>query len=622
MHLPIRRAVFYKHGVGFFVREGDFTGESLELTFRRAQLDDVLKSLTIVDHAGGRVLDVAYPTPLTRQERLAASTIQQLDDNRSLRDLLTTLRGRHLRLSLSDETTLRGMLLGLDEPDDDRELAQSLLSLLEDESHQLRIVRLADVSGVEVLDARAREDLRFFLETSRDDVDRQPLTVRLTSGEHHLSVSYLAPAPMWRVSYRFMLEPRREESSGKLLLQGWGIFENMLNEDLKAVTLTLIAGRPLSFDYDLASPLIPRRPKPKPEVAMRSAGAVPPSPKRRAAPALMATAAETASPRALGSALGELFQYQIKEPVTVARGQSALVPILSATVEYQKQLLYDGNRESRHPMATLRLRNESGLALERGPVTVLESGTYVGEGVLSFTPQGAEITLPYAVEMGVHIEESEESETALRGLGVAGAYLILEEWHLRRRRYRINNKTEDPSTVLIDHPRQEGYEHFDTPEPEEITGGTLRFAVKVAANTQRTLVVQERRLVRRREALQKQSMRNLQRYLQHGLLDRETSDRLAKLLMLWDTVADYKEKLAKLDAEEAELSATQADVRENIEVLSPGGEEGLLRSKFVRRLENLEEQRDALRARAAEIEAELERVEGEISQRLEALGTT
>ena len=50
MNLPITRVVLYKHGVGYFEREGGVEGDaSLALTFKQSEVSDVLKSLTVLD---------------------------------------------------------------------------------------------------------------------------------------------------------------------------------------------------------------------------------------------------------------------------------------------------------------------------------------------------------------------------------------------------------------------------------------------------------------------------------------------------------------------------------------------------------------------------------------------
>ena len=158
-HLPIVHMTLYKHGVGYFQRRGSVEGEAIKLTFRREEMDDLLKSLTVIDHAGGQIQGVDYDTPQSLEERLAGNSVI-LDDARSLRDLLKALRGRAVRLQVSDGSNVEGILVGLDE-DQEKPLEHSLVSVLQTDSEAVAVLSINRVEGVELKDETAAEDLRF-----------------------------------------------------------------------------------------------------------------------------------------------------------------------------------------------------------------------------------------------------------------------------------------------------------------------------------------------------------------------------------------------------------------------------------------------------------------------------
>ena len=639
-HLPITHMTLYKHGVGFFERRAPVSGEEVTLSFRADEMNDILKSLTVVDRGGGQVLGVDYVTPQSLEERLADCSIR-LGDRSSLYDLLAGLRGRQIRLRLDQSETVSGILLGLDESPERQPLAGTLVSLLRDGSDEVQIVTLGRVQGVEILDERGVGDLRFFLQTALDQENTRNVTLRLSPGEHDLAVSYVAPAPTWRVSYRFVAEPDEEGQGGKALLQGWGLFDNRLGEDLKDISLALVAGMPLSFVYDLTTPFMPERPVVKEErrvaagpVTFAAQGSIPEAEPRVAAlragrSKVMAAPAplrmgheslqETVAVETTGESLGELFQYVIGTPVTVGRGRSALVPIISEELDYRKDLLYNRRQLPTHPVATLRLKNTTGLTLERGPATVIARGEYVGEAILPLTAVGGEVVLSYAVELGLKVVEQSGTGREVRRLNIHGAYLQFEEWTTRWREYRLTNSTAGPLTVLVEHPRAAHYDLFDTPSPQERTAEHLRFAVTAPAWGETTLKVQERRLTRRREELQKQSYEGLQRYLQRGLLDRRMLDQLAKLLLLWETVADYEKKLARCDQEREKIYQAQRQIQGNMQPLSQAGKEGTLRARYVKQLESTEERLRSLEQREADLETQIKRVQQELEERLQGM---
>jgi len=645
--IPITHLTLYKHGVAYFQRQAEVSGEQVELTFRVEEMNDVLKSLTAIDQGGGRVLSINYATPQSREERLAGSSVR-LEDDRSLQDLVVSLRGRPVRLVLDQAETIEGRLVGIDEVPDRQPLDTSLVSILIANTERVETVALGRLRGVEILDERAAGDLRFFLDTALTQENYRRVVVHLTPGDHDLAVGYVAPAPTWRVSYRLVAE-KEDTDRGRALLLGWGIFDNRLEEDLEGISLSLVAGMPISFLYDLYTPFTPERPVVKEEARVAAApvefaeadqfaGAEPPGMTLGAGVSMArmmkapSPAAAMAEPRkramrredvagaalvsTSGESLGELFQYVIGTPVTVGRGHSAMVPIVSADLKYRKDLLYNGAKMPTHPVATLRLENESGLTLERGPVTVIEEGEYVGEAVLPFTMEGGEIVVPYAVELGARIGEDSGSRRETRGLIVEKAYFHFEDWDIRWREYRVTDRTGKGLTVLIEHPRTVHYSLFDTPEAKERTDEHMRFEVDVPARGEAALLVQERRLVRRREALRDQSFQGLQRYLQEGLLDRAAYDRVAEILGLIGRITENENKIAEADKERDKIYKAQQQIQGNMGALGATGKEGALRARYVAELETGQDRLQALAAEEAEVKKAIERLQGQLEDKL------
>lgn len=60
MHL--QRVILYQNGIGYFERGGHVQGETLKLEFSTGELDDVLKTLTVIDRLGAGVATVDVPT--------------------------------------------------------------------------------------------------------------------------------------------------------------------------------------------------------------------------------------------------------------------------------------------------------------------------------------------------------------------------------------------------------------------------------------------------------------------------------------------------------------------------------------------------------------------------------
>lgn len=658
--LPIRRMLMYRHGVGYFERRGSVAGTELRLMFPREAMDDILKSLIVLDLGEGQVLGIDIETPEDRAKQIERGSIH-LSDTRSLLDLLRDLRGRRVRLQVesdrrhgeSDEETLEGAIMGID-LDEKEPLDKPLVSLYLTEQREVRAVPVRRIARLTILDDRAAADMTYFLRAAQSEEDRRSAIVRLSDGDHEILVGYIAPSPSWRVSYRLLAEPKPDggdsaNGGGRdmgaqvaVLLQGWGLFDNQLDEDLENVELTLVAGMPISFRYRLYEPHIPERPLVQDDVRTVAAPIEFRAKRRmsRAPDAFEEAAEEEVAPLAsmsltgafslenlerstkavsTGEERGALFQYRVAHPVSVARGRSAMVPIVSRRLDGRKELLYNGRKQPRHPVASLRMLNETGLTLERGPVTVVEHGDYAGEAVLPFTRAGAEMIVAYAVELGVTITEERHSQRVMAGLSISKEYAVFEEWDVRQMRYRITSTLPDAVDIVIEQERLAGYDLFDTSAPAEETHNVARWPVRCLPDVETTFTVSERCKTSRYEEVRNLNMQQLQSFLHERYLDQATYKALEHVLSLYARIAEHQKTLQAIEQERKKILMRQQQIQGNLGPLGREGSEQALRERYVALLNQLEDRLNELLSHEQETRTAIERLEQEATQALAAL---
>jgi hypothetical protein len=329
--------------------------------------------------------------------------------------------------------------------------------------------------------------------------------------------------------------------------------------------------------------------------------------------------AEASPVQAAGMALGEMFKYDIQVPVTVRRGQAAMVPILSTDVSYRKEHLYNSEKLRDHPVVSLRFRNTTNLTLERGPVTVVEDGAYVGEAILDFTREDGEISLAYAVDLAVKVTESQERRRELNALSIKDAFLVFHEFDIIETTYRLTNRGSKEVVVTVEHPRRGNYEPFDMATPDEVTAEHRRWRVPVPPAGTVTHVVKERTLISRREELVRQNLSALREYLRRNLLDAKTFGALERVLTLYDRHQAAGARLTAIEDERQRIYAAQEQVRGNLGSLKESGEEGKLRARYVHQLQEQEDELAALEREAKALRAEQEQIEAEIERAIAAL---
>src|SRR2546425_8559223 len=112
--LPVRRVVLYKNGVGYFEHLGRVRGsQDVHVDFTSAQLNDVLKSLTVLDLSGGKISGVDYNSEAPLARRLATLRLT-LGENPAMADFLGALRGARLEVRSGSGLAIAGKLLSVE----------------------------------------------------------------------------------------------------------------------------------------------------------------------------------------------------------------------------------------------------------------------------------------------------------------------------------------------------------------------------------------------------------------------------------------------------------------------------------------------------------------------------
>jgi hypothetical protein len=260
--LPVRRVVLYKNGVGYFEHLGRVRGsQDVRIDFTSAQLNDVLKSLTVLDLAGGRITGVDYNSEAPLARRLATLRLA-LGERPSVSEFLLALRGARLEVRGATGPALAGRLLSVERKTRSATnwtVETDEISLITD-TGEVHSVDLNPTTSVRIAEKDLQVEVGRYLNliASSRDQDVRRMTISTTgNGERNLYVSYISEVPIWKTTYRIVLPTKAEK---KPLLQGWAIVDNTVGEDWNEVELSLVAGAPHSFIQQLSEPFYGRRP--------------------------------------------------------------------------------------------------------------------------------------------------------------------------------------------------------------------------------------------------------------------------------------------------------------------------------------------------------------------------
>ena len=260
--LPVQRVVLYKNGVGYFEHSARVRGkQELNIDFTTSQLNDVLKSLTVVDLGEGRISSVRYNSIAPLAERLKGLRLP-FGEQVTRDDFLVALRGARVEVH-TGSTTATGKLLSVDKTKKQTakgDVIESTEFSIITDSGEMRNFELGPGTSVRLADRDLNDEVSRYLSlvSSSRSRDLRRMTISATgTGEREVFVSYVSEVPVWKSTYRIILS---EKATSKPRLQGWAIVDNTIGEDWKDVHLTLVAGAPQSFIQEISQPFYTRRP--------------------------------------------------------------------------------------------------------------------------------------------------------------------------------------------------------------------------------------------------------------------------------------------------------------------------------------------------------------------------
>ncbi len=632
--LPVRRVACFISGVGYFEHRGEVTGDSeVRLLFSRDQMNDILKSLVALDPGGEAAPTVIYPSrePL---ERALKSFGVDLSGDPSPGELLGSLRGAAVAIEAPER--IEGKVLTVETRTEQvvptrTVLEKDYLSLVTPEG--IRTVPLDSITGLTLVEENLNAELERALELLAESRDsgRTPVTVSFRGrGQRPVRIGYIAETPVWKASYRLVLDGEDRETGH---LQGWAIVENTGDFDWEGVELTLVSGRPISFIQDLYTPLYLSRPVVEPELyssltprrydeGIAPAAKAPAAPRERALmrraeprPALMemeqigplmdqipaaAEAAET----------GELFSYRVEHPVSIPRGNSAMLTIVNEPVAAEKVSIYNASVLPRHPLNGVFLTNDTGSTLPAGPVTVYDEGIYGGDGQIDSLAPGAERLIGYAIDLRLTVDSSRERSRRIETARISRGNLILTRKTSHSQAYRIKNTSDRERTLIIEHPRRRNLELVEPDEPLEETGELYRFRTAVPAETTANFTVREEETVRQTLAVLPLDLGELLRYSEDGEIPRRVRDALAEAARLKELLVGEQRSLRNLEDRRKNLREEQDHTRKNMEAVAAGTP---AYNRFEKRLLELETEIDTLRERIEQTRETVERRERELA---------
>ena len=688
--LPVTRVILYKNGVGYFEHAGRVRGsQDVNVDFTTAQLNDVLKSLTVLDLGKGRITGVSYNSAAPLERRLGSLRLP-VGETPTTAQFLGALRGARMEVRNRSESA-SGRLLSIEDREmpgkGDQKITLTQISVVSD-GGEVRIFDLTPSTSVRVAEKEVNEEVGKYLGlvASTRDQDVRRMTISTAGdGERNLLVSYISEVPVWKSTYRIVIP-----AAGKPLLQGWAIVDNTVGEDWNDVELSLIAGAPQSFVQELSQPYYTRRPvialpenamltpqtheatmeqaevvngqlaSPTKLPAMASDGIVggvaggiasgsgggvgsgrgsgfgpgsgggtgggvfrvggpPPVALPRLDATAMAENLESGTTVGETRELGDLFEYKLKDRVTIRKNQSALVPILQSRIDAEKVSVWNPSDSS--VLRALWVNNTSELTLDGGSFNVLDGDAFAGEGLMDAIKPGELRLLSYAADLGVLVDAKQKADNQrVTKVIIAHGMMTQSTQERQENTYTIRNRDTSTRALVIEHPARLGWKLTDDDaKPAESSASFHRFRLSVQPKQTATLVVKEYRPITNSYLLTNVTDDQVKYFLSQKMINPEVEKALRRIVAQKNDIAVLESVITGRRSQVSSISEDQQRLRENMKALKGSAEEKALVERYVRELTEQEDRVQSLRREIAEMQQNRDAAQGALNGMIEAL---
>lgn len=454
------------------------------------------------------------------------------------------------------------------------------------------------------------------------------------TGDRVVRVGYVVEAPLWKASYRLTL------GGEKATLQGWAHLENLSGHAWNDVDLTLVAGNPVTFRQALYTAYFVARPEvpvevlgrvlppayegtlafdakdalqpPEAETMARAAPMAAPAPGMTefAGSAVAADAAVDGGGGGPISAPSEIAQgtiatardeaatqviLHIAEPVTLAPGQSLSVPVIDAAVPAEQIALYNQSVHARHPLAGVHLSNTTGTGLPPGVLTLYErrdSGTiYVGDARLSTLPTGDEHMLSFAVDSSIVVDRDDRLDRSVVSAKISQGTLRLSTKEFDVSRYRIKSSASEMRRLVIEHPRQTGWDLVAGAMVTGLSETAHRLPLELEPGATVETDVTLERTIGESYALADFTPDMLVYYADSACLSPTVQHALKQLSVRRVEIETVRQRITQLDDAKARLFDDQTRLRKN---LGQAPAESDLHARYLKKLSTQEDEADKL----------------------------
>jgi len=321
---------------------------------------------------------------------------------------------------------------------------------------------------------------------------------------------------------------------------------------------------------------------------------------------------------AQGSSLGDLFQYTLKDHVTIHKNESALVPIIQTDITAEKVSLWNAGLGMARPLRALWITNSSPLVLDGGNFSVVEGEAFAGEGLLDSIQPGEKRLISYAADLAMQVVTKQEaSPDRITRVQVVHGALIRSTESRQTVTYAIRNEDVSAKTIVIEHPVRTGWKLAASLKPDEESATAYRFRVQVGPKETKSFAVEETKPTSFQFELSNLDQDAFDELMKQKALTPELEKSLKQILTQKDAIDELEQQVKSKQSEVERIVRDQDRLRENMKALKGTPEEKALTERYTGELSDQENELAALRKDIATLVAQQQKAQDELDETVE-----
>jgi hypothetical protein len=329
-------------------------------------------------------------------------------------------------------------------------------------------------------------------------------------------------------------------------------------------------------------------------------------------------ASASITPQTTTSAFDDFFEYSLSDPITIRKNESALVPILQTKLPVERVTLWTPQQ----PVAlrALWITNASDLNLDRGSFSIVENGSFGGEGLLDPIHPGEKRLLSYAADQAVRVTvDHSNNSRKFTAIAIHKGVITETAIEVAEVEYLVHNAAPEPRMVVVEQPSRQGWTLDSDPKPAETTPTAYRFRVATQPRETVRLHIGERHTDHQYIRLVDRTEEQLRILIQGTKASPAVLAALQPLFDLHNQVVDLDTQIHAREADIAEIAKDQDRIRSNMSALKGSAEERSLIQRYTGELNAQEDRLAALRKELADLHIRRDATDRDFQTKLDAV---